>query len=572
MTKPLRALIVEDSQDDTQLLVRELRRGGYDVVHAQVDTSDAMNAELAARQWDIVFSDFTMPRFNAFDALALLRQSGLDLPFIIVSGTIGEDRAVIAMKAGAHDYILKGNLKRLTPAVERELREARVRQERRQAEETIRRLAYTDPVTELPNRVRFRECLQEAIVQAREKRHPLALLLTDLDRFQDVNDTLGHTRGDHLLHQVGLRLRSALFSPDVVARLGGDEFGILLPRLAAAGDVMLVVKKLQDFLQAPFMIEGIPIAVETSVGVAIMPEHATDADGLMQRADIAMYRAKRMASGFVLYAPEFDPHSPERLGLMAELRDAIERNQLLLHLQPKVEIKTGRIVGTEALVRWQHPRRGLLAPDKFIGVAEHTGLMAPLTHWVLTDALNHCQGARRDGIHLRMNVNLSARSLHDPNLPEIVGNALKTTGARPEQLTLEITESAIVLDPQRAEETLATLSRMGVWLSIDDFGTGYTSLASIKHLPVNEIKIDKTFVTGMLTDKSDAMIVRSVIELGHNLGLRVVAEGVETQETLDILAALGCDEAQGYLISRPQTYDSLKSWFSTSSWRLGSAS
>lgn len=569
MAKPLHALIVEDSEDDTELLVRELRRGGYAPVHARVETPEAMEAELAAGPWDIVFSDFTMPQFNAFDALALLHKTGLDLPFIIVSGTIGEDRAVTAMKAGAHDYILKNNLKRLVPAVERELRESHMRRERRQAEETIRYLAYVDPVTDLPNRVRFHEHVRESLDAGHRELWTVALLLMDLERFREVNDTLGHSRGDYLLQQVGLRLRSSLFVPDVVARLGGDEFGILLPRLEEAEDVVVVVKKLQDILEAPFMIDGIPIAVEASIGVALAPRHATDADSLMQRADIAMYRAKDLARGYALYAPEYDPHSPERLGLMAELRDAIEHDQLLVHFQPKVEIKSCRIVGTEALVRWQHSRRGLLMPDSFIETAERTGLVGPLTRWVLTNALANCQDARNDGIDLRVSVNLSARSLHDPHLPEQIENALKATGAEPHQLTLEITESAIVLDPVRAEETLATLSRMGMWLSIDDFGTGYTSLASIKRLPINEIKIDKSFISGMLSNKSDAMIVRSVIELGHNLGLRVVAEGVETQNMFDTLADLGCDEAQGYFINRPLSCTQIKSWLPTSPWKIG---
>lgn len=570
MTKPLRALIVEDSEDDTELLLRELKRGGYDPIHVRIDTPESMRAELSAKPWHIVFSDFTMPHFNAFDALALLHNTGMDIPFIIVSGTIGEDRAVTAMKAGAHDYILKGSLKRLVPAVERELREARVRQERRQAEETIHRLAYTDPVTELPNRTRFRKQVEEAVATGKRDQRPVALLLMDLERFKDVNDTLGHTRGDMLLHQVGMRLRGALFTPDIVARLGGDEFGILLPRLAATEDVKLVIKKIQDFLQAPFMIDGIPIAVEASIGVATVPEHATDADTLLQHADIAMYRAKRMASGYAVYSPKYNAHSPERLGLMAELRDAIERNQLLLHFQPKVEIRTGFTVGTEALVRWQHPRLGLLMPDKFISAVEYTGLMKPLTRWVLSNALNHCQTASDEGIHLRVSVNLSARSLHDPKLPKMIEKAIQAAGAEPRQLTLEITESAIMLDPGHAEETLATLRDMGVWLSIDDFGTGYTSLASIKHLPVNEIKIDKSFILGMLTNREDMTIVRSVIDLGHHLGLRVVGEGVETKEIFDALAALGCDEAQGYLISKPQACEPLKSWFLTSPWKVES--
>jgi diguanylate cyclase (GGDEF)-like protein len=568
MSKPLRALVIEDSEDDTELLLHELQRGGYAPHHARVETPEAMNSELTARTWDIVFSDFSMPHFNAFDALSLLRNTGIDIPFIIVSGTIGEDRAVTAMKSGAHDYILKGNLKRLVPAVERELREARVREERREAEEIIHRLAYQDPVTSLPNRARFRELIQEAVAKAARDQHSVSLLLMNLDRFREVNDTLGHSLGDQLLQQVGLRLRSALFAPDVVARLGADEFGILLPRLRETDSVEHVIKKLQDFLQAPFMIGGIPIAVEASIGVAMIPEHADDADTLLQRADIAMYRAKQMASGYSLYTQEYDSHSPERLGLMAELRDAIGHGQLLLHFQPKVEIRSGQIIGSEALVRWQHPRHGLLMPDHFITTAERTGLMEPLTNWVLSDALNHCMTARREGINLSVSVNLSARTLHSPRLPETVEHALKTAGADPTNLMLEITESAIMLDPAGAEQTLATLSDMGIRLSIDDFGTGYTSLASIKRLPVDEIKIDKSFVLGMLGDQRDAMVVRSIIELGHNLGHAVVAEGVETREMYDLLASLGCDVAQGYFISRPQACEPLKEWLAVSPWKI----
>ena len=567
MTKPLRALVVEDSEDDTKLLLRELRRGGYEPIHTRVDTPEAMQTALTVQRWDIIFSDFTMPHFNAFDALALLRKIGLDLPFIIVSGTIGEDRAVIAMKAGAHDYILKGSLKRLIPAVDRELREARIREERREAETTIYRLAYHDPVTDLPNRTQFRGQVQQAVEAGLRNRRHVALLLMDLERFKDVNDTLGHGRGDLLLQQVGSRLRSALFSPDVVARLGGDEFGILLPHLSALEDIVLVVKKLQDILVAPFMIDGIPIVVEASIGVAVAPEHANDADTLLQRADVAMYRAKQMASGYVIYAPDFDRHSPERLALMAELRNAVENNQLLLHYQPKVDIRSGRTVGAEALVRWQHPIRGLLPPGQFIGPAEYTGLITPLTHWVLATALRHCQETRRLGLDMRISVNLSARTLHHAHLPAAVENLLKTVNVEPHRLILEITESAIVLDPARARETLEALHRMGISLSIDDFGTGYTSLSSLTRLPVHEIKIDRSFVNGMLTNDNDATIVRTVVELGHNLGLKVVAEGVETKEMLDRLNAFGCDQAQGYFISQPQPCEQLRNWLTTSPWK-----
>ena len=564
--KPLRALIVEDSEDDAELLLQELRRGGYSPNHTRVDTPEAMSAELNKSSWDIVYADFTMPRFNAFAALALLHDTGLDIPFIIVSGTIGEDRAVTAMKAGAHDYILKDNMKRLVPATERELRDMLVRRERKEANETIYRFAYTDLVTDLPNRILFHQKVDKAVKDTERDQHSMALLLMDLDRFKDVNDTLGHDQGDSLLKQIGQRLQNVLTLPNIVARIGGDEFGILLPRIATRDDVKNIIEELLDTLKAPFIINKIPIVVEVSIGVAMMPEHATDVDKLLQMADIAMYHAKNMANDYDFYEASYNLNSPERLGLMSELRDAIEQNQLVLHYQPKVETRTNRVVGIEALVRWQHPRLGLLYPDKFIMVAETTGLIGPLTKWVLTEALHYCKKQSNKGNHLRVSVNLSARSLHDPQLLKMVADALKITDVEPRHLMLEITESSIVLDPKHAEKSLEALSGMGVQLSIDDFGTGYTSLASIRHLPINEIKIDKSFITSMLKDLKNAMIVRSVIELGRNFGLTVVAEGVETKEVFDALVALGSDEVQGYFICRPQTCAILNDWFATSPW------
>lgn len=568
MTQPLRILVVEDSEDDTELLLHELRRGNYEPTHLRVETAQDMGNALQTSNWDVVVSDFSMPHFNAFAVLELLHSTQKDIPFIVVSGAIGEDRAITAMKLGAHDYILKGHMKRLVPAVERELREAKVRKERHQAAETIRRLAYTDLVTGLPNRVRFQELVHESVLAGQRENYPVSLLIMDLEHFKEVNDTLGHNSGDKLLRQVGQSLRNALLTSGVVARLGGDEFGILLPQLGAAQDVQLAIRKIQQCFSTPLMIDNIPIVVEASIGVATSPNHADNGELLFQQADIAMYRAKRRASGYAVYSPEYNLHSPEKLGLMAELRDAIEQDQLLLHFQPKVGLKDNRIIGSEALVRWQHPRHGLLSPDKFIGAAEQTGLIKPLTRWVLLEALTHCEVARAAGVRLPASVNLSARSLHDPQLPRMIEEVLAATGAQPDQLMLEVTESAIVLDPIRAEENLLTLSSMGVSLSIDDFGTGYTSLSSIKRLPVKEIKIDKSFVTHMLADEKDAMIVRAVIDLGHNLGLSVIAEGVETQGVLDALSDQGCDEIQGFFISEPQAWGPMKTWYSNSSYQL----
>ena len=444
-----------------------------------------------------------------------------------------------------------------------------LRHEHRRADETIHRLAYIDPVTELPNRARFHELIDEAMEHAHLEQRSIALLLMDLDRFKDVNDTLGHDRGDILLKQVSIRLKNVLHEPNIIARIGGDEFGILLPRLTSLDDIQKVIQELLEVLSAPFIIDGIPISVEASIGVATIPQHAENPHMLLQRADIAMYRAKKLASNYAIYDPNYDLHSHEQLGLMAELREAIDQNQLLLHFQPKLEIKTGRIGGVEALVRWNHPRLGLLYPDQFILAAEHTGLIAPLTRWVLIEELTYSQNQQKQGIFLRVSVNLSARSLHDTQLLAMINEALMITAANPNQLMLEVTESAIVLDPQRAEETLVELSNLGFALSIDDFGTGYTSLASIKRLPINEIKIDKSFIINMLADNKEAMIVRSVIDLGHNLGLKVVAEGIETKELLEALTSLGCDEIQGYFVCKPKAPAELKLWFSTSPWQTG---
>jgi diguanylate cyclase (GGDEF)-like protein len=560
MSKLLHALIVEDSENDAALLIRQLQQGGYEPVFARVETRETMYHQLTRRSWDIVFADFTMPRFNAFEALQLLHETDLDLPFIIVSGTIGEDRAVQAMKAGAHDYILKDNMRRLVPAVDRELREAKVRLERKQAERTIRHLAFYDSLTGLPNRTLFRNQAQQAIQDGAADGRLVALLLMDLQRFKEVNDTLGHQRGDQLLQQVGARLREAMFEGDMVARLGGDEFGVLLPKIATMGDIDIVARKIHSVLETPLFIEDVPIVVEASLGAAIAPEHGTDADILLQHADVAMYDAKDTGASFVLYDSARDPHSPRRLALMAELRQAIEHNQLIVHYQPKIALDTGKMIGAEALVRWQHPKDGMIPPDQFIRSAENTGLIKPLTDWVLSTGLRQCFDALSRGAMQHLAVNISARSLHDLRFPDLVDRLLKASGIPPEKLMLEVTESAFMVDLQRTVETLAVLNHMGVMISIDDFGTGFSSLNYIKKLPINEIKIDKSFVSDMTSNENDLSIVRSIIELGHNLGLKVVAEGVENKAVLDSLAALGCDHGQGYYISHPLPHERFLAW------------
>ncbi len=564
MGKSLQVLIVEDSEADAVLLLEELRRGGYEPMHERVDTAKALSAALDRQTWDVVLADYTMPRFSGTAALMLLKEKGLDLPFIFVSGTIGEDTAVEAMKNGANDYIMKGNLKRLLPAVERELREAEVRRDRKQAEEMIQHMAFYDTLTELPNRNMLYDRLLNAIRTDNGEGKPFALLLMDLDHFKEINDTLGHHRGDFLLQQVGSRLKSVLFEPDVVARFGGDEFAVLLPRLAAAEHINIVVQKILKALEAPFVIEDIPIAVEASIGIALYPDHGANPDSLLQRADVAMYTAKKSGNSYVIYDAKHDQHSPRRLALMGELRHAIDSDQLLLHYQPKIDLRTNRVSGVEALIRWQHPQYGFIPPDQFIAPAEQTGLIEPLTRWVLNTALHQCQAWHQAGLSITVSVNLSARNLHNPQLTDQVTDLLQTYRVASSQLVLEITESAIMVDPARAMEILTRLSKMGAGLSLDDFGTGYSSLGYLKKLPVNEIKIDKSFILDMLRNEDDTVIVLSIINLVHNLGRKVVAEGVENQEIREQLTAFGCDAAQGYFWSRPLPPAEFTRWLSGS--------
>lgn len=428
--------------------------------------------------------------------------------------------------------------------------------------------ALHDSLTDLPNRTLLYDRLQQAILSGHRQSRLLALLLMDLDHFKDVNDTLGHHHGDMLLQQVGQRLRGTLRESDTVARLGGDEFAILISALADVKDVPLVTEKILQALEAPFILEGNILDIGASIGIALFPDHGEYADLLIQRADVAMYLAKEAGGGYAIYSSEQDQNSPRRLALRGELRQAIENGDLFLLYQPKINLQTSNVIGVEALVRWRHPRLGTVPPDQFIPLAEHTGLIKPLTLWVLNAALSQCRSWREAGVDLGVAVNLSARNLQDPQVSDQIADLLETWNVPPQMLELEITESVIMADPVRAMEILTRLSKMGVRLSIDDFGTGYSSLGYLKKLPVDEIKIDKSFVKEMAIDGDDTVLVRSIIDLAHNLGLQVIAEGVEDQETWDALVMLGSDAAQGYFMSRPIPADELGRWLRESPWRL----
>jgi len=677
--KPLRALIVEDSEDDTLLLKRELAVGGYQVVSQRVDTPEAMRSALDEQPWDIVFADYTMPRFDGMSALRLLRQRDSDIPFIFVSGTIGEDTAVMAMRAGAQDYIMKGRSKRLLPAVERELQEAEARRERRRTEqdharlvatleattdfvattnaqgmllylngagrtmlgidatddisqvslfqlspawsanflrdalsiahrdgvwsgectllarngteilvsqliqahhdangavefysaiardmserkrfeEELRHLATHDSLTGLPNRVLLHDRLESALLTAQRQQIAVAVLFLDLDNFKRINDTLGHTAGDSLLRQVAERLRARLRTTDTVGRRGGDEFMVIFNHPFDVKEVTTVVNKVRSAFAQPFICEGEELFVTATLGIALYPEDGQSAEVLVKNADVAMYRAKEKGKDqYQFYIAEMSAESRAQLTMEMELRRALERSEFTLHYQPQFNVRSGRPVGFEALIRWQHPRQGLLSPDQFMPLLEESGLIVSVGEWVLRSACAQwrewCANGRRD---LRVAINVSARQFGSNDFVDLVRQVIAEEQVPPSCIELEVTETVVMQDVMRAAEILNALRRLGIRPAIDDFGTGYASLSYLKRFAIDILKIDQSFVYDVDNDPDDAAIIEAITSLGHNLGMEVVAEGVETQGQFEFLRAQGCDTVQGFLLGRPMSVD-----------------
>ena len=431
--------------------------------------------------------------------------------------------------------------------------------------------AMFDSLTGLANRSLLLDRLEHEIEISKREHKSFGVVLMDLNRFKEVNDTLGHNVGDELLREVGRRLKEAVRAEDTVARLGGDEYVLLIHNLDPQG-APFIANKVLSALDKPFHWENQSIDIDASLGLSFYPSQCNDASGLLRCADIAMYTAKRSGKGYVQYSPDQERNSRDDLSLKSELREAIQTDQLCLHYQPQIDHRSRRVVGVEALVRWNHPQRGFLAPDTFIPLAEDAGLIGPLTHWVLSKALSQLNALHRQGHLLTMAVNLSARNLQDMGLPASILALLAKGDVAPEYLSLEITESAVMINPGVALAILTKLSRIGITLSIDDFGTGYSSLAYLKRLPIDELKIDKSFVMDMEENENDAVIVRSTIDLAHNLGLKVTAEGVETQGAWDTLSILGCDQSQGYFMGRPMSVEKLDLWLRESAHSSTSAS
>jgi len=561
MPTPLNILLVEDSEDDAQLLLHALKKGGWEPLYERVESGSAMEMALARRKWDVVIADQNLPQFSALKALDLLKENGYEIPFFIVSGSIEESLAAEAMNAGAQDYVMKSNLTRLSPAIERELREVQVRRDRQRAEATVEHQAHYDLLTNLPNRTTFKDRLTVALAQAGRNRKMMGILFVDLDRFKTIVDTLGHTIGDKLLRGVAERLRASLEEGDTLARMGGDEFVILLPQINRADRAVRVAQRILEALKPSFHFDEHELHITMSIGITLYPYDGEDADTLLRNADTALYRAKEQGrNNYQLYTPAMNARAFERLALENSLRKALERREFLLHYQPQVHMRTGVIAGTEALVRWQHPDLGLVYPAEFISIAEETGLITQLGEWVIRTACAQNKAWQKAGLPpMTVSVNLSARQFQQQDLVESVARILKETGLEARWLEMEITEGIAMQNADYTNVLLRGLKSMGVKVALDDFGTGYSSLSYLKKFPIDTLKIDQSFVRDLTTDPNDAAIANAVIVLAHSLKLTVIAEGVETREQETFLREHDCDMSQGFLFSTPLPAQPLES-------------
>ncbi|MBU0481949.1 MAG: EAL domain-containing protein [Proteobacteria bacterium] len=420
--------------------------------------------------------------------------------------------------------------------------------------------ALHDDLTDLPNRTLLQDRIDQLVLLSERSEHTFTIFLIDLDNFKEINDALGHFYGDYLLQQVSERLSKAVRKCDTLARWGGDKFALLLPDTSVE-EAEAVSMKITEIITPPFQVEGNNLAVGVNIGIVTYPEHGQDTGTLLQHADIAMYEAKRNQVNYCLFNPEKNRTTWDRLILMGELRKAIESGHLILHFQPQISVLDGRLSGIEALVRWQHEKKGLIQPDEFISLIEQSGLSKPLTNFVLDKALEHYSLWRESAMKTGISINISVKNLHDFDFPGQVKATLDKWGIEPDRLTLEITESSIMADPGRVALVVESLKKLGVRLAIDDFGTGYSSLQYLRQFPAREIKIDKSFVTDMLSNEDNAVIVKSTIDMAHNIGRQVVAEGVEDHETGVLLKRLGCDYLQGFHISHPLPPDDLFLWY-----------
>ena len=554
----IRILLVEDDEDDyviTRDLLSDIDSVRYDL--KWVMTYDAALEEMGRNQYDVFLFDYRLGERTGLDLLREVTHNGCNIPAVLLTGQGGKEIDLEAMKAGAMDYLVKG--KTDFTLLERTIRYAI---ERKRAEEQIKQLAYYDHLTNLPNRVLFQEQLKQAIANYSRTQKAVAIMFLDLDNFKRINDTLGHNAGDQLLKGVASRLNGCLRKSDAltrpnisntVGRQGGDEFTILLPEITDCQAAVKVAQRILTVLSQPYILEGHEVVVTTSIGIALYPHDGEDINMLLMNADAAMYHAKNKGkNNFQFYSRSMNAAALERLTLEIDLRNALERGEFVLYYQPRMEIRTGKIIGMEALIHWQHPDKGTISPAEFIPVAEETGLIIPIGEWVLRTACNQSKGWQKGGITpIRVSVSLSGQQLKQEDLIKTVIHALETSGLDQQYLELEITEGIIMQDRKIVIGMLQAMKDRGLWLSMDNFGMGHSSLRNLKSIPLDILKIDRSFVKDIITEPVDTVLVSAIIAMAKSLKLRLLAEGVETEQQLAFLREQGCDEIQGNLVSRP---------------------
>ncbi len=540
-------LLIEDNPGDARLInemLEEEPKSAFRMRHA--DRLSRGLELLSQKDTELVLLDLSLPDSHGLETFSKVYAHSPKVPIIVLSGNDDQQLALYAVKSGAQDYLVKGKIDR-----ELLLKAMQYSIERKRYQEELERQANYDALTGLPNRHLFHDRLRQAVFAQRSTKS-IAVVFIDLDHFKVINDSLGHNFGDEVLRHVGERLMSAVRDGDTVARLGGDEFVLILSDQTREDVIFRTMRRLIGKVSDPITIGDRELNITCSAGISLYPQDGPDVQTLLKNADAAMYRAKAQGrNNFQFYTAEMNELANERLSMEQSLRRAIDRDELLLHYQPRLNLRTGEVDGVEALVRWQHPVRGLVLPDRFIPLAEETGLIVPIGEWVLRTACEQGSAWKRAGFHPVISVNLSARQLWAGGLVRLVGDVIASTGMT-EHLELELTESMVMHDAENVIATMQALKALGVRLSVDDFGTGYSSLSYLKRLPLTALKIDGSFVRDITSGGPDeGLIAKAIISLGHSLHLKVVAEGVETAEHRKFLEDHECDEIQGYLVSRP---------------------
>jgi diguanylate cyclase (GGDEF)-like protein len=555
MPTSLNLLLLEDSPNDAELILDVLREAGFEMAFRRVDSKADYLRELDQPP-DFILSDFSMPQFTARDALRLMKERGLDIPFIVVSGCIGEEMAVECMKAGATDYLLKDRLARLGHSVSQALERKRLIEEKRQAEQRLFLETFHDSLTGLPNRALFLDRLDRVYQQTRrQSSHLFALLYLNLDGFRVVHDSLGLAAADRLLIEVSQRILRRVRSADTVARMERDEFAFLLDNLKGVGNAMRVADRLQQEFATPFTVEGREIFLTASMGLTCCNMGYESGEHLLRDATTAMHQAKTSGrAGFVIFDKVMHEQAIARLKLEADLRQALERQEFRLEYQPIVALKSGHVAGVEALLRWEHPEYGLTRPDVFLEIATELGLMTKIGEWSFREACRQLTVWHAEFPQIRpltVSVNVSLRHFAEADMAALVNKTLVATGVDASSLKIEITESDMMQNPEAVTEVLKQIESLRIQTCLDDFGTGYSSLSYLHQLPITFLKIDQSFVRRLGADDDALAIVKTIIVLAHQLGRQVIAEGVETAEHLTILRSLGCEYGQGYFFAKP---------------------